>query len=121
MFVRAIGTDGHCSALFQRTSAVLWNGSRVLAVGDSAPSHIADAVTGAVSPLRPMRSLLADSSGALVWRDGQLRMASGGPYANGSALVEMRRDEVFVCFRYGVALVRCHDECFAFRFDAPPH
>lgn len=81
-------------------------------------NRFVEAVTGALMPRAAVYSPALDTSGALVWRDENRALLSGGsPSSMGRVLSDVACSEYVYCFRYGVCAVRRDDQCCLLRFD----
>lgn len=80
--------------------------------------QLVDAVTGAMLPRAVIEYLVADTSGALLWRtcSDDVAWAGGSPHSVGRALpgVEVTHDS---SFRYGVCVAGSEALFSVFRFD----
>ncbi len=116
-------TDGHCSTPLDvndfRSVALCHNGRMI-----SEPSYgfgsVIDAVSGAKLSDRRYDCLRVDTSGALLWRDGDKTfVVSSGPNSAGHVLADVDGD-FFKSFRYGVAIDSSEHCVLRFDVDIEP-
>jgi hypothetical protein len=89
-------------------------GRDVMGCGDT---HFVDAITGLDLPCATMQGAMADTSGAVMWRNGDDKLiACGGPHSTGCALAPAFSGHI-VAFCYGVCVVHRGHERYVVRFD----